>query len=198
MLKINYMARGCAVICPAVRYCTSKKEDGEMTNMAKLKLLLIFLALCFSFFVVSISAAYAEEEAEVAKVVYHADYADPQRMSSMLTSIFNMATTYENQFIDYDIRIVFLSHGIQFLTHDRLKKTPFEVSDKQAKLREDLITRLTTLHNMQNINLSLCDITRQAIGLEKSKLIPGVTIVTSGVVEIAKLQSQGFSYLKVQ
>ena len=109
-----------------------------------------------------------------------------------------MVTTYENEFIEYDIRIVFLSHGIQFLTHDRLKGTPFEVDDKQAKLRKDLITRLTTLHDMQNINLSLCDITRQAISLDKKKLIPGVTIVTSGVVEIAKLQSQGFSYLKVQ
>ena len=169
-----------------------------MKNIKKPTLLFIFLTLYLGLFISSLNVVYAEDKEEVAKVVYHADYADPQRMSSMLTSIFNMVTTYENQFIEYDIRIVFLSHGIQFLTHDRLKKTPFEVNDKQARLREDLITRLTTLHNMQNINLSLCDITRQAIGLEKSKLIKGVTIVTSGVVEIAKLQSQGFSYLKVQ
>jgi intracellular sulfur oxidation DsrE/DsrF family protein len=51
---------------------------------------------------------------------------------------------------------------------------------------------------MKNINLSLCNITRQAIELDKDKLIPGVTLVTSGVVEIAKLQCQGFSYLKIQ
>ena len=161
----------------------------------------LYLLLSFTLVIFVSSAAYVsakEDSEEVAKVVFHADYADPQRMSSMLTSIFNMVTTYENQFIEYDVRIVFLSHGIQFLTHDRLKKTPFEVNDKQAKLRKDLITRLTTLHNMQNINLSLCEITRQAIGLEKEKLIPGVTLVTSGVVEIAKLQNQGFSYLKVQ
>lgn len=167
--------------------------------MANLKIpVFLFASLFIMSNLLLISSVCGEEKVETAKVVYHADYADPQRMSSMLTSIFNMVTTYENQFIDYDIRIVFLSHGIQFLTHDRLKKTPFEVDDKQAKLREDLITRLITLHDMQNINLSLCDITRQAIGLDKNKLIPGVTIVTSGVVEIAKLQSQGFSYLKVQ
>jgi hypothetical protein len=156
----------------------------------------IFLVVFLS--VISAVAVAADETTDVAKVVYHADYADSRRMSSMLTSIFNMATTYENEFIEYDIRIVFLSHGIQFLTHDRLKKTPFEVDDKQFKLRKDLITRLKTLHDMQNINLSLCDITRQAIGLDKEKLIPGVTIVKSGVVEIAKLQHQGFAYLKVQ
>lgn len=171
-----------------------------MNNIKKpaLPLACIILSLGLILSIQDINVAHADENPETAKVVFHADYTDPQRMSSMLTSIFNMVTTYENEFIEYDIRIVFLSHGIQFLTHDRLKGTPFEVDDKQAKLRKDLITRLITLHDMQNINLSLCDITRQAIGLDKKKLIPGVTIVTSGVVEIAKLQSQGFSYLKVQ
>lgn len=170
-----------------------------MNKLNRSNKLYLLLSITLVFFVSSTAYVNAKDDSEeVAKVVFHADYADPQRMSSMLTSIFNMVTTYENQFIEYDVRIVFLSHGIQFLTHDRLRKTPFEVNDKQAKLREDLITRLTTLHNMQNINLSLCEITRQAIGLDKEKLIPGVTLVTSGVVEIAKLQSQGFSYLKVQ
>ena len=84
------------------------------------------------------------------------------------------------------------------MTKDRLKGTPFEVNDEQAKLREPLLTRLRTLHDMQNINLSLCEITRAAIGLDKDKLLPEVKLVPSGVVEIAKLQSQGFSYLKVQ
>lgn len=168
-------------------------------NTIRTSILSLILIICGTILVVVESNfARADEKPETAKVVFHADYANPQRMSAMLTSIFNMVTTYENEFIEYDIRIVFLSHGIQFLTHDRLKGTPFEVDNKQAKLREDLITRLITLHDMQNINLSLCDITRQAIGLDKKKLIPGVTIVTSGVVEIAKLQSQGFSYLKVQ
>ena len=169
-----------------------------MDTINKLTVTVITLLVLTFGIIPSVAADDEKETNEIAKVVFHADYADAQRMSSMLTSIFNMVTTYENQFTDYDIRIVFLSHGIQFLTHDRLKKTPFEVDDRQAKLREDLITRLKTLHNMQNINLSLCNITRQAIGLEESKLILGVTLVTSGVVEIAKLQSQGFAYLKVQ
>lgn len=168
------------------------KTSIKSISLPWLLILSLFLVLF------SINASSAENTQDTAKVVFHADYADAQRMSSMLTSIFNMVTTYENDFIDYDIRIVFLSHGIQFLTKERLKGTPFEVDDKQAKLRENLITRLITLHEMQNINLSLCEITRQAIGLEKNKLIPGVTLVTSGVVEIAKLQSQGFAYLKVQ
>ena len=165
-------------------------------NLRTLPLLLISVFIFSIANIQTLSAAEAENQ--TAKVVYHADYADPVRLGSMLTSIFNMVTTYENEFMDYDIRIVFLSHGIRFLTQDRLKGTPFEVDDKFAETRKELITRLKTLHNMQNINLSLCNITREAINLDKDKLIPGVTLVTSGVVEIAKLQSQGFSYLKVQ
>lgn len=173
-----------------------------MTTRAKIFLHYLFftsfIAILIAGTTITQTAFAADDDSQVAKVVYHADYADPARFSSMLTSIFNMVTTYENQFIDYDIRIVFLSHGIRFLTQDRLKGTPFEVDDKFAEQRKELITRLQTLHNMQNINLSLCNITREAINLDKDKLIPGVTLVTSGVVEIAKLQHQGFAYLKVQ
>lgn len=159
------------------------------TNHNKILQFLVFTALIIG--ATGAQTAFAEDqENPVAKVVYHADYADPVRFSSMLTSIFNMVTTYENEFMDYDIRIVFLSHGIQFLTNDRLKGTPFEVDDKFHEQRKGLITRLKTLHN---INLSLCNITREAINLDKDKLIPGVTLVTSGVVEIARLQSQGFA-----
>lgn len=163
------------------------------------KTLSLLLVIAFTFGITSTQTLYAaEDDTQIAKVVYHADYADPVRLGSMITSIFNMVTTYENEFIEYDIRIVFLSHGIRFLTHDKLKGTPFEVDDKFVETRKELITRLKTLHNMQNINLSLCNITREAIDLDKDKIIPGVTMVTSGVVEIAKLQSQGFAYLKVQ
>jgi intracellular sulfur oxidation DsrE/DsrF family protein len=169
-----------------------------MTSRARNILQVLLFTTLIAGTTITQTAIAADDDAQIAKVVFHADYADPARFSSMLTSIFNMVTTYENQFIDYDIRIVFLSHGIRFLTRDRLKGTPFEVDDKFAEQRKELITRLQTLHNMQNINLSLCNITREAINLDKDKLIPGVTLVTSGVVEIAKLQHQGFAYLKVQ
>jgi len=64
------------------------------------------------------------ESEEVLKVVYHADFANPRRYSAMLTSINNMVTHYQNELIDYDVRIVFVSHGIRFLTNDKLENTP--------------------------------------------------------------------------
>ena len=59
------------------------------------------------------------------KVVYHADFADPRRFSAMLTSVNNMMNHYENELVEADVRIVFVAHGIRFLTDDALEKTPF-------------------------------------------------------------------------
>lgn len=146
---------------------------------------------------ISTSSVIANDD-DIAKVVWHVDFSEPKRMSAMIQNIFNMATTYENEFMDYDIRIVFLSKGIRFVTRDNLKGTPFKADKELLDVRENLITRLKTLNTMQNIKLSVCNITREAIGLDKDKLISGVELVTSGVVEIAKLQNQGFAYLKVE
>jgi len=142
--------------------------------------------------------AAADAGADVVKVVYHADFADPRRFSAMLTSINNMVTTYQNDFVDYDVRIVFVAHGIRFLTEDALKGTLFEADKALMERRAELITRLGGLQDVQGVKLELCDITRQAIGLEEDKLIPNVTLVRSGVVQVAKLQHEGFAYIKIE
>lgn len=141
--------------------------------------------------------AHPEEQGEkIAKVVWHVDFGDPRRFSAMLTSIFNMVTTYENDLRDYDVRIVLLSHGIRFATRDKLKGTPFEEDKALAERRSNLMSRLNSLREVQGVKVYLCDITRRAIGLDKEKIMPGIKLVTSGVVEIARLQSEGFAYLK--
>jgi hypothetical protein len=132
------------------------------------------------------------------KVVYHADFADPRRFSAMLTSINNMATVYENELIDYDVRIVFVAHGIRFLTDDKLAGTPFAEDGELAERREELKGRLLALNEVKGVKLELCNITRQQVGLDEAKVYEPVEMVLSGVVRIAELQSQGFAYLKIE
>ncbi len=145
----------------------------------------------------SAPAPEAETEAEVIQVVYHADFSDPRRFSAMLTSINNMVMTYQQDLAEYDIRVVFVSHGIRFLTKDPLKGTPFAEDAELKKRRGDLIARLQSLQT-QGVTLELCNITREAARLDESKLIDGVELVPSGVVRIAELQSQGYAYLKIE
>tara|TARA_R110002049_G_scaffold83938_2_gene213682 strand:+ start:1471 stop:1986 length:516 start_codon:yes stop_codon:yes gene_type:complete len=135
----------------------------------------------------------------VPKVVYHADFADPRRFSAMLTSINNMVTQYQNELLDYDVRIVFVAHGIRFVTDDALEGTPFEEDAEMAERRENNASRLKALHTVQGVKLEVCDITRTQIGLDADKLYDGVERVNSGVVRIAELQqTQGFAYIKVE
>jgi intracellular sulfur oxidation DsrE/DsrF family protein len=134
----------------------------------------------------------------VVKVVYHADYADPRRFSAMLTSINNMVTFYQNDLIDYDVRIVFVAHGIRFLTDDKLEKTPFSSDAALDERRDNLHGRLSALNSVQGVKLELCDITRTGIKLPKDALYKGVELVPSGVVRIAELQSKGYAYIKIE
>jgi intracellular sulfur oxidation DsrE/DsrF family protein len=134
----------------------------------------------------------------VKKVVYHADFADPRRFSAMLTSINNMVTFYQNELIDYDVRLVFVAHGIRFVTDDKLAGTPFAEDAELAKQRENIKGRLLSLNKVQGVKLELCNITRSQIGVPEEKLYEAVDLVHSGVVQIAELQAQGFAYLKIE
>ena len=144
----------------------------------------------------------AEDEGVAAdsspRVVYHADFADPRRFSAMLTSINNMVTYYKDDLIDYDVRIVFVAHGIRFLTDDRLENTPFAADAALEERRSNLKGRLTTLNKVHGVKLELCNITRTEIGLHEDALYEGVELVPSGVVRLAELQAGGFSYIKIE
>jgi len=131
------------------------------------------------------------------KVVWHVDFAEPRRLSAMIQNVNNMVTTYQSELIDYDVRIVFLSGGIRFITEDPLANTPFAEDAEFRRERPDLMQRIRQLRDLHKVKLEYCTLTIDAIGLPKDRIFPGVTAVRSGVVRIAELQSQGFAYLKV-
>ena len=159
---------------------------------------LLALAVLFSTIAAAAMPSTAAADEDVVKVVYHADFADPRRFSAMLTSVNNMVTHYQNELIEYDVRIVFVAHGIRFVTADKLAGTPFEEDAAMAERRENNAGRLLALQNVQEVKLELCEITRSQIGLAKEKLYEGVAQVPSGVVQLATLQSEGFAYIKIE
>lgn len=155
---------------------------------------ILFIAFFFAG-LVGTAPAHAQDGA---KVVYHADFSDPRRFSAMLTSINNMVTYYNNQLMDYDVRIVFVAHGIRFVTDDPLKETPFASDEALEERRDNLKGRLASLTDVHGVKLELCDITRSEVNLAEDALYEGVELVPSGVVRIAELSGQGFAYLKIE
>ncbi len=166
--------------------------------LLRLFYLLSVVSLFALFSMPALAADNDSESDEVLKVVYHADFADPRRYSAMLTSINNMVTHYQNELIDYDVRIVFISHGIRFLTDDKLDNTPFKSDVTLEEHRDNLHGRLSALNAVQGVKLELCDITRSQIGLPEDKLYKDVKLVHSGVARLAELQHQGFAYIKIE
>jgi intracellular sulfur oxidation DsrE/DsrF family protein len=164
-------------------------------RLFKAYLILVVLMFCNSISAADESSSDADD---VVKVVYHADFSDARRFSAMLTSINNMVTFYQDELIEYDVRIVFVSHGIRFLTDDKLEGTPFRSDSVLEERRGNLKGRLTSLQDVQDVKLELCDITRTQIDLDDDRLYQGVELVRSGVVRIAELQHQGFAYIKIE
>ncbi|MDH5648200.1 MAG: DsrE family protein [Gammaproteobacteria bacterium] len=157
-----------------------------------------FMAGAMALLMLSGVAAFAVADEPVAKVVYHVDFADPDRLGATLVSINNMVNTYQESLMEYDVRIVFLGEGIRFLTDDPLKGTPFAEDEKLKAQKKVLMERLTSAREVQDVKLELCNITLTSVNLSQKKLLPGITLVPSGVVRLAELQSKGFAYLKMQ
>ena len=142
--------------------------------------------------------AVAQASETMPKVVWHVDFAEPRRLSAMIQNVNNMVTTYQSNLEDYDVRIVFLAAGIRFVTEDALANTPFAEDLEFRSARPDLIQRLRQLRDLHKVKLEYCELTIDAIGLPKQRIIPRVAAVRSGVVRIAELQSRGYAYLKVE
>jgi len=168
-----------------------------MMNNSMMRSVLVLLLLAAYLLPVQNVMAAGDSD-DVVKVVYHADFSDPRRFSAMLTSINNMVTYYQDELVDYDVRIVFVAHGIRFLTDDKLADTPFASDEALEERRSNMKGRLSSLNTVQGVKLELCDITRAQIKLSEEKLYGGVEVVPSGVVRLTELQHQGFAYIKIE
>lgn len=158
-------------------------------------LLTVFVGLTWTG---SVSAQGMGMDGPQPKVVYHVDYEGVRRFSAQLTSVYNMVHHYRNQLIDYDVRIVANSFGVRFFTDDNLEDTPFEAGDHLKEEREDLKGRIQSLMSTYDVEVAICDITRKQLDLPKDAFYDGVTFVDSGVVEVARLQQDGFAYIKAE
>jgi len=159
------------------------------------KSLLLSGAIALSPLAASTPAMAADDGA---KVVYHVDFKDPTRYSATLTSINNILNYYDSQLMEADVNLVFVGYGLRFTTNDNLAKTPYEAGEPLLERRDELKGRLESLMNTRNVKVYLCDKTRDEVGLSQAKVFEGIQFAPSGVAKIAILQSEGYSYLKIQ
>ncbi len=116
------------------------------------------------------------------KVVYHINYDDPKQQSAALRNVQNHinAVGVEN----LDLIIVMHGKGVSLL--------------QKANQDENFKSKVVSLKS-QNVGFQVCNKTLRGKKIDYDSDLFDVTeedIVPSGVAEIAKLQAQGYVYIK--
>ncbi|GAB1576527.1 DsrE family protein [Bordetella petrii] len=111
------------------------------------------------------------------KVVYHINDAKGQALSA-LRNIRNHLDTAP----DTTIAVVSHAEGVDFLMND------YPQADQVAPLVSALASR--------GVKFDVCEITLKNRKLSKDQFMLEAEFVPSGVVELAKLQQQGYAYIK--
>ena len=130
------------------------------------------------------SGAFAEGKPH--RIAIQVDQNDPQVMNQALNNATNVIEYYRGKNEDVEVEIVTYGPGLHMLRADT---SP--VQDRIKALKDMLAPG--------KIQFSACNHTKQ--GMEKTEghaisVVPGATVVPSGVVRLMELQEQGWSYVR--
>ena len=116
------------------------------------------------------------------KVVYHVNYSDAKQLNAALGNIQNHISAVGKDNID--IKVVMHGDGLELL--------------KLANSNMDMQSKVINLKT-QNVGFEVCQNTLKGRKIDYKKDLFEVSekdIVPSGVAEVAKLQQQGYVYIK--
>ncbi len=140
------------------------------------------LLLCCIFSVVATPAFSVNTD--IHKVAIHVDENDPARMNMALNNIANVNTFYESIGENVEIELVAYGPGLHMLLDDT---SP--VKDRISVMALEI----------DNLTFSACGNTHKAMSKKAGKeleLLEEATMVPSGVVQLIKLQEEGFAYIR--
>lgn len=113
------------------------------------------------------------------KVLYHLNLGNEQSMDALRNISNHLA-------VDPSAKIVVVTHskGVDFLLEgaEDENKNPFAGT----------VTKLAA----KGVEFRVCKITLERRKIDPKKLVPEAKLVPSGVAEVAKLQHEGYAYLK--
>jgi len=164
------------------------KTQSEILSALFIAVLLVAGAVLQS------SNAYADNGYGRQKVVYHINYDDPKKQAGALRNIQNHINAVGKD--NLEIRVVLHGNGLALLLEpDSLEKlTKF----KHANANENMTAKIDGLKD-QGVVFNVCentvrgrkvDVESDLYNVEQSEIVP------SGVAEVAKLQQDGFVYIK--
>jgi len=164
------------------------KTQSELISALFMAVLLVTGAVLQS------SNAYADNGYGKQKVVYHINYDDPRLQAGALRNIQNHINAVGKDYIE--IRVVLHGNGLALLLEpDSLEElTKF----KHANATEQMTAKIDGLKD-QGVAFKVCENTVRGRKVDVESDLYNVDpsdIVPSGVAEVAKLQQEGYVYIK--
>jgi intracellular sulfur oxidation DsrE/DsrF family protein len=164
-----------------------KTRTGPMIVLSLAALLLVGASLLPG-------EAIADNGYDKQKVVYHINYDDPKKQAGALRNIQNHINAVGKD--DLEIKVVLHGNGLALLLEpDSLEKlTKF----KHANANEKMAAKIDGLKD-QGVSFNVCANTVRGRKVDLQTDLYNVSesdIVPSGVAEVAKLQQQGYVYIK--
>jgi hypothetical protein len=165
-----------------------------LKTKSKLLSTLFMAVLLVTTAVLQSTNAYADNGYSKQKVVYHINYDDPKLQAGALRNIQNHINAVGKD--DLEIRVVLHGNGLALLLEpDSLEKlTKF----KHANATEQMTAKIDGLKD-QGVTFNVCENTVRGRKVDMETDLYNVSqedIVPSGVAEVAKLQQDGFVYIK--
>lgn len=127
------------------------------------------------------------------KVVYHINYDDPKAQAGALRNIQNHINAVGKE--NLDLKVVLHGNGLTLLLEPTaVNKTKF----KAGNASETITAKIAGLKE-QGVKFNVCANTLRGKKVDFEKDLYDVSkadIVPSGVAELAKLQAEGYTYIK--
>ncbi len=150
---------------------------------------LVFLSITSITTVTAADNGYGKQ-----KVVYHINYDNPKKQAGALRNIQNHINAVGAE--NLDLKVVLHGNGLALLLEpDALEKLP---KFKYANANDKMTANIDNLKG-QGVAFNVCantvrgrkvDVNDDLYNVEQSDIVP------SGVAELAKLQMQGYTYIK--
>ena len=139
------------------------------------KIFLFSLMIIFSLGLIPVNASAAGAN----KVIYHINLGNEQATDALRNIKNHLA-------VDPKVKIVVVTHstGVDFLLEGAEDKNGNSYSGPVAELAA------------KGVDFRVCQITLERRKIDLKKVIPEAKLVPSGVVEVTRLQQEGYAYLK--
>ena len=154
----------------------------------------LMLVLLAALAILQCANAQADNGYGKQKVVYHINYDDPKKQAGALRNIQNHINAVGKD--NLDIKVVLHGNGLALLLEpdslDKLKKF------KHANADEKMTAQIDGLKS-QGVDFNVCANTVRGRKVDLASDLYNVSekdIVPSGVAELARLQQQGYVYIK--